>query len=497
MSKTTKLKSLTKEQKLALYDAIQLKKELVKQRREAFKPHAGQLPIITSDAKIRMVTAGNGFGKTALAVNEALWAASGFNPIVNKTTFVPAKIIVVLDSPSKVADVWLPELRKWAVINEEQLFKDGKPFVSRITFKNGSEMRFMFHLQEDLAFESIEADTIIFDEPPPRNVWVALLRAGRTKHREPRYLMIGTPIAQPWLREYFVDWEKGNYPDTQFFKGLTEQNKHNLADNYIEDFSRHLTERERKTRLQGAFFNTEGLALAELFNRQRHLVKEAQLPDDYKPSWPAVIAIDPHPNKPTFACVVVAAPDGTKYYVAETAQKVIPREFGRWLQLNWLAQYNIKDIVCDSLGNSDFTGGEGFKSFIEVLNSMGIRVRATTFDEKGDDVFLTRIQDGLFIPDQGEPTLKILNTCVGLIRDVENVSWMAQKGTETYKPKLDIGNKDYLACLKYALASNLTYDNSRRKIIRPPNHSPFGGNKKQPGVFQRRWRQETDTEDDW
>ena len=74
---------------------------------------------------------------------------------------------------------------------------------------------------------------------------------------------------------------------------------------------------------------------------------------------------------------------------------------------------------------------------------------------------------------------------------------MAQKGTETYKPKLDIGNKDYLACLKYALASNLTYDNSRRKIIRPPNHSPFGGNKKQPGVFQKRWRQETDTEDDW
>ncbi len=482
------LAKLSKEDKLKLLDLIDKKKEAKKQRRAAFVPHKEQELVAVNPSKIRIVTSGNGWGKSAFGVNEALWALSGLNPITNKNTYVPCRVVVVLDAPSKVADVWLPELKKWTVFDESQLHKDGKPFYSRLTFPNGSELRFMFQLQEELAFESIEADFFIFDEPPPRSIWVALLRAGRTKGREPRYLIIATPISQAWLREYFVEWEKGHYPDTMFFTGTTRANEANLASGYIEEFSRHLTERERKTRLEGAFFNTEGLALAEQFNRRRHLVTEASLDSNYRIDWPHVIAIDNHPNKPNYACLLAAAPDGTKYYVAETAQKVVPREFGLWLQRNWIATHNIKDIICDNMGNGDMTGGEGFKSFIEVLTSMGIRVRATSFDDKADDAFLTRLQEGLFIPDLGEPVLKFLNTCIGIIRDIENVAWKPIKGTETYQPKLEISNRDYLACLKYALASNLTYDNARRKIHKPITRAAWMGKEaSKPGKIERGW----------
>lgn len=489
MAKISKehLAKLSKAEKLKLLDLVERKKQIKKEQRKAFTPHEGQRAIAIDKSKIRILVCGNGFGKTAYGVNEVLWRASGGNPITGLNSKVPAKIIVVLDSPQKVTDVWLPEIKKWYPLTEDQLHKQGKPFISMLTFLNGSEVRFMFHLQEELAFESIEADFVVFDEPPPRQVWVALMRAGRKKGSDPKYLLLGTPIAQPWLREYYVEWEKGKYPDTQFFKYSTEMNKQNLADNYLEEFTRHLTEKEKRTRIEGDFFSTDGLALADLFKRDRHVVLERMLPETYKTAWPCVLALDPHPNKPVHACLLAASPEGTRYYVAETAQKTIPREFGRWLQLNWLNHYNVVDIICDSSGTADFTGGEGFRSFVEVLNSMGIRVRSTTYDEKKDDQFLTRIQEGLFTPEQGEPMLKFLHSCPGIVRDIENVAWKPIKGVEEYQPKLEIGNKDYLACLKYALAANLTYGNARRKIQRLDKRSSFMGDGKKPGAFERRW----------
>jgi hypothetical protein len=479
------LAALSKEEKLQLLDAIAERKRRKRDAREAFIPHSGQLPIITDVHNKRVVVCGNGFGKSALGVNEAMWAADGFNPITKQYTPVPSKVIVLLDAPEKVGDVWLPEMKKWRQIEEEQLHKRGKPYITEVSWPNGSVIRFMFHLQEEMAFESLEADFVVLDEPPPRNVWVALLRSGRKKNSKARFLLIGTPIAQPWLREFHNEWEKGGFPDTCFFRGETAQNRENLAEGYIEEFAAHLTARERATRLEGAFFNSEGMALADLFRADRHLVAESTLPPDYKQAWPHVIAIDPHPNKPLVACLLAAAPNGKRYYVGEYSGKVLPRQFGQWLKQNWLIEHRVIDIVCDNFGSGDYTGGEGFKSAIEVFNSMGLRVRATTYDEKKDDDFLERLQEGLFIPAGGEPQLQMLLTCPGIRRDVENVQWKAQKGTETYQPKLEIGNRDYLACLKYALATNLTFDNSKRKILRTKVTSPWAGNGG-PGFMEKR-----------
>lgn len=488
---------LTKEQKIALIEAAEEKSRRKKEDRKAFTPHAGQLDVINDPHKIRVVTCGNGWGKTAYGVNEAVWAALGYNPVTKKTAHVPARVYVVLDAPSKVEEVWLREIKKWYPLKEEQLHKLGKPFVSMIQFPNGSQIRFMFHLQEDLAFESVEADFVVFDEPPPRSIWVALLRGGRNAKSNPRYLLLGTPIAQAWLREYNTEWKKGRFPDTMFFKYHTEQNKENLTKGYIESFSMHLTENEKRTRLEGEWFNTEGLALAHLFDRKHHLI-----PSTYPEatSVPCVLSIDPHPNKPTTACLLGIDAAGTYHYLAELNQKLEPRRLAMWLKQNWIGKYNIVDFVCDSSGSADYTGGSGFKSFIEVLNEEGIRIRATTYDEKKDDDFLERIQDALYIGPSGASKLKILNNCIGLIKDIENCSWQPIKNSETYKPKLEIGNRDFLACLKYALAVNLTFDSSSRKVRASySKRSSFMGKKGRHGRIERNWSQQSDDSDgdDW
>jgi phage terminase large subunit-like protein len=432
-----------------------------------------------------------------MAVMEAKWRADGFNPITGEQTPVPAYIAVVLDKPSKAESVFIEEYRKWFNLKPEQLHKKGKPTISQITFDNGSVIEFYSHDQDPLTWESIQVDMAIFDEPPPRAAYVGMRRAGRKKGVDAKYLIIGTPLGQPWMKEELWDpWERGESADVECFRGSTELNKANLADNYIESFSSALSEQEKRIRLSGEWFNLGGLALAHLFKRATHTVDEVE----WDSSWPCAVAIDPHGAKPHHALLVGCDPDNQLYALKELKLKAIPREYARELR-QWMKGYRVIDIVCDSLGSSEGTGGEGFKSFIQVLNEEGVRARATTYDDKNDEDWLGRIQDVLKIPTEEDnfgrrrPRLLVTADCPQLVRDIENVQWVRQKGTEDFKPKLDISHKDMLACLKYALATSLFYDKPRRqkpKLLKKP---AYGINLQ--GRYKSRPRPPADKDDDW
>jgi hypothetical protein len=464
------LSNLTREEKMRRIDYIRVKKHRLRSRKAVYTPNNGQIKVHDCKSTVRAVFAGNGSGKTTLGVNEALWACLGYNPVTEETTRVPATVIVVLDKPDKIEKTWLPELMKWHNIEKNQLHKRGKPFYSMIEFKNGSQIQFMFHQQEPMSFESIELDYAIFDEPPPRHVYIALRRGARKLHSVPKFLIIGTPITARWLRtEIYEPWAKGELQDTTCFKYGTVVNQKNLASGYIEQFSSVLSEREKKIRLEGDFFDLEGLALAHLFDRSVHLVP----PPQWDSSWPTVVAIDPHPNKNHVACLLGCDPHGHYYYLKEIASRSVPRDFARELR-DFMQGYTVIDIVCDSLGSSPLTGGDGNRSFIEVLNDMGVRARATRYEDKKDEQWIVKIQEVLKIPlesdnfGQKTPLLRIAEDCPGIIHNIENVQWMKHRLEESYKPKLDISDQDYLACLKYALSTNLQYNKRRNRVIRTP-----------------------------
>lgn len=370
----------------------------------------------------------------------------------------------------KVASTWLPELRKWHPLNPEQLHKDGKPFVSRISFDNGSEVLFLFHETEPMVFESIELSFAVFDEPVPRHIWIALLRGGRTKGKPARYLFVGTPLAGSWLREEFVDpWARGELPEVDVFKYGTVVNVANLADGYIESFSQYLTEKERRVRLEGEFADLDGLALAHLFKRSTHLIASASF--KWPPHWPVVVAIDPALAKKHVAVMLGIDDQDRLYVLKEYALKGTAPEFAAGLK-RWMQGHKVVDIVCDSMGSGDLTGGDGALSFIDSLRRHGVRARATTYDEKQDEGWLSLIQRVLAVPLEPDnmgrqlPQLRILDTCIGLINDIETVSWVKVRNEELYKPKLDISKKDFLASLKYALAAQPHFNKGKERVIR-------------------------------
>lgn len=450
---------LTKEEKIARIEALREKKRRLLKSKPAYVPNPGQLKIHKDDKRIRFVTAGNGGGKTTCGVQEALWWCSGYNPILKENTKVPATVIVVLDAPQKVGDVWVPEIQKWYPFEELETSKNGRPHISEITFPNGSQIKFMFHLQEELAFEGIQMDYCIFDEPPPRHVFIGLMRGARKKGSKPRFLFVGTPLGQPWLyQELWRPAEEGEREDIGLHRYSTEVNAKNLAEGYIEEFSRNLSEKEKRSRLLGEFAHLEGLALAHMFDKEVHVIK----PFNWPMGKPVVIAIDPHHSKPHHAVMLGTLGDGRLYYIKELNSRQAPEAFARQLR-DWYQGYKVIDIICDSFGEIPGTGGDGNMSFSEKLRQRGVRLRSTEFKDKSDEDFITRIKQVLEIPEKPDnfgrkvPVLAIFEDCEGIVRDIENVQWQKRRKDEGFKDRLEISNKDWLACLKYALATNIVF----------------------------------------
>ena len=58
----SKLKHLSKKEKLELLDAIEAKKQKQLAKGAHYAPNAGQIQVHNSEKKIRVVTAGNGGG---------------------------------------------------------------------------------------------------------------------------------------------------------------------------------------------------------------------------------------------------------------------------------------------------------------------------------------------------------------------------------------------------------------------------------------------------
>jgi hypothetical protein len=476
---------LSRNAKLERIAMLQEKKRRLRSAKTAYAPHPGQLAVHRDTTHpIRMVTSGNGFGKTCLGANEAIWACQGFNPITTEYTKVPCKVIVLLDSPSKVEDIWIPELSKWADMeNEVKTEKLGKPHITRMTFKNGSSINFMFHLQEALAFEGIEFDFLIADEPFPRPIWIALTRGARKKFSKPRFLLIGTLIGAPWMyTQLWLPAEKGERKDVGIFRGRTAENQKNLADGYIEQFSKNLTEQEKLVRLEGIPGHLEGLALAHLFKSHLHVIDPFQWPR----GKPVVVVIDPHQAKPHTVALIGATGDGRVYYIKEMNSKAPPNEFARLVR-EFCSGYNVLDYIIDSLGETPGTGGDGNMSFAEKLRSCGVPVRSTTYEDKDDEEWIQRIKQVLELPDHEDnfgrrlPKLAIFRNCIGLINDIETVQWLKMRNSDSYKPKLDISSKDYLSLLKYALASHILFAADlgiKPKIKRPQSRSPWSGRRR-------------------
>lgn len=155
----------------------------------------GDTPFFASEARRRISIGGNRAGKTTKLILEAGSFCLGLRPWYAPSSPLHTRGLKIARSPDGSSHsvpcrvryvvpnfgVHLPEVvkefRKWWPQDWWQVTsRDERGTPREFTWFNGSWMGFMSHRMQKEDFEGIEADLIAWDEPPPRDVWVALER---------------------------------------------------------------------------------------------------------------------------------------------------------------------------------------------------------------------------------------------------------------------------------------------------------------------------------
>lgn len=433
-----------------------------------YVPNIIQEAVHKAGAFIRCLFSGNGVGKTTACINEAIWTATGTHP-TRESSRLPNTTIIVLDDASKADSVYVMELkkRKWYDVTRLEFDKKGKAHTQEIRFPNGSNIVFMSHQMDEEKFESIQAAAVIFDEPPPRKIYIALLRGQREKDMKPWIIFAGTPRGRnaPWMyKELYRPWLLKQDDEIECFFGSTYDNLQNLEAGTIERWEKRFTKEELETRLYGKFEFLSG-AIFE-FKREVHVVE----PFPWPKQWPVIVAVDPHLRKDHVAVIIGVSPDQELYVLKELTTGLAGRKACAWfIQILMKSGYNVKASICDNFGSVDMYEDQGSnqkKSFIKMWNEEAIRVRRpklsirpTTKAEKKDDEWIEDMQDLLRIEETQagpRPQFMVFSHCVGLIDNFETYIWDEHTGKNAIhnEPKeAPLGtNQDYLMCVKYGIA---------------------------------------------
>lgn len=441
--------------------------EKLEQKNQVYTPNSVQERVHRSGAFIRALFSGNGVGKTTACIQEAIWTATGTHP--HRTTArIPNTTIIVLDDSSKADTVYMAQLRKkrWYDPSKLRTEKHGRSYTQQVIFPNGSDWIFMTHEMSEDKWESIECACVIFDEPPPRFIYIALMRGMREKDMKPWIMFAGTPRGRyaPWMyREIYRPWKFGQDPEIECFFGSTDDNLHNLDPETIKRWEKRYTATELKTRRHGSFEFLSG-RIFETFTHEDHVEDDFPWPK----SWPVILAMDPHLRKNHTAVLLGIDPDKELHVIRELETSLAGRRAAEFF-IGAVSEYNVKIGICDNFGSIQLYGdGDARKSFIDIFNetarSLGkhrLSLRATTRAEKRDAEWIEDMKDWLRKEKdhagQERAKFHVFRSCVKTIDNFESYVWDEHTGrkADIQEPKEEpLGtNCDFLMCVKYGIAT--------------------------------------------
>ena len=279
-----------------------------------YKPNPKQLKFHQSDSKVRAIFGGNRSGKTTAGVIEFLMHMTGQYP-----DWFPDELKYPLDKPLKgrivatdyqkgVGEVIIPAIEEWIDASVGGAFIEKKirnpiGIPTKWIFKGGRQFDILTYEQGVEQFEGWAGNLVWFDEPPPRDRYIAT-RRGLVDY-DGRCMLTLTPLKQPWIYDDIYT------NDDHFTVTMDIQDNPTLSAAAIQEFSKSLTEEEKEARLHGKFRHLSGLVFKE-FDPDIHLCA----PPVVKPGWSTYFAIDPHPRTPT-ACLWVAVDEFEQMYVID------------------------------------------------------------------------------------------------------------------------------------------------------------------------------------
>lgn len=439
---------------------------LRKSRRLLFyEPYDKQLQFHTSKAPIRALFGGNRSGKTTAGVVELLFHVTGaypdWYPKEHRFSGSVKARIVCTDFQKGAAEVIIPALEEWldnSLVKRKVKNPIGVPVKWEL--KNGSVFEILTHEQSTDQFEGWKGHLAWFDEPPPRDKYVATLR-GLVDFQGKCWLTL-TPLTQPWVYDEIYTRSDG---EKVFVVTTDIRNNPHLSLEAIEQFERNLSEEEKEARLHGRFLHLTGLVYKE-FDPMIHICE----PIKPKTHWTRYFAIDPHERNPT-ACMWFAVDQQDNHWVYDEL---------------WLPDMDIEMIahaihvqegeltpkirLIDPHNDKDNAIAGGFNIRRELMKYGIYCERANSDPALGK----SRIRAALkpkysHILKTEIPQLRIARNCTQTIYEFQHYLWDAhRRNKEEFEPKEQVKKKHdhFMDCLRYI------YNFGPRYVAQEPEDEP-------------------------
>jgi len=274
-----------------------------------YEPMEKQMLFHTSPCPRRALFGGNRVGKTTAGGMEFLFHTTGqypdWYPESGKFKGSIKGRIIAKDFQKGVGEVVSPFLEEW--LDKSMIarkIKNPMGIATKYELKNGSVFDILTHEQSTEQFEGWRGHVAWFDEPPPRDKYVATLR-GLVDYSGRHWLTL-TPLTQPWIYDEIYTATDKAYT---FVTTVDIRENKYLTEAAIKEFEGSLTEEEKSARLHGRFLHLSGLIYKE-FDANIHVIN----PLEIKEHWSRYMAVDPHERTPT-AVLWLAVDEKENHYV--------------------------------------------------------------------------------------------------------------------------------------------------------------------------------------
>ena len=243
-----------------------------------------------SQKKVRMIGGGNQSGKSLCSTVEGMQLSLGIHPY--RKMSIPNKGRVVANDIKKgLGEIIGTLYSKFLPMSEvKRIKKYPGGEISKVEYRNGSQVDFLTYEQDTKAFEGWTGNWVQWDEPMPREKYIASLR-GLIRYKGITWMAM-TPLSEPWIYDEIYT-QAGIGPDRPDVFNFDITDNPTLSKEEINDFASKLTTDEREARLHGRFKHLSGLVFKEL-KPDIHFIE----PFDIPKAWTRYCAMDYHSRMP-------------------------------------------------------------------------------------------------------------------------------------------------------------------------------------------------------
>ncbi len=363
--------------------------------------------------------------------------------------------MVAQDFQNSVGGVLIPAIEKWidATVGGafiEKRIRNPIGIPVKWVFKNGNSFDILTYEQSVEQFEGWAGDIAWFDEPPPRDKYIATRRG--LVDTNGRCMLTLTPLKQPWIYDEIYVNDDPSYECVT----MTIWDNPWQDEEAIKVFAKGQSEEEKDARLYGKFRHLSGLVFKE-FDPEIHICE----PPKVKSHWSIYFAIDPHPRTPT-ACLWLAVDENDQMYLydelwlADMTAKEIAQAI-RAQEADMPARFRYIDPAMDK--DNELAGGFNVRKDL-MKNGIPCRRANNDFDYGISSIRQSLRPNYLPLLNIHIPKLRISRHCKHTIYEFQHYLWdeyTMRPEDHTEKQKAKKLNDHFIDCLRYILNARPRY----------------------------------------